>query len=56
VARRREAEIDSVVVTDTVLVPPEKRIGKLVTLTVAPLLAAAIDRIHAGGSVGELFE
>jgi ribose-phosphate pyrophosphokinase len=56
VARLREAEIDSVVVTDTVLVPPEKRIGKLVTLTVAPLLAAAIDRIHAGGSVGELFE
>jgi ribose-phosphate pyrophosphokinase len=56
VARLREAEIDSVAVTDTVLVPPEKRIGKLVTLTVAPLLAAAIDRIHAGGSVGELFE
>ena len=56
VARLREAEIDSVVVTDTVLVPPEKRIEKLVTLTVAPLLAAAIDRIHAGGSVGELFE
>ena len=56
VARLREAEIDSVVVTDTVLVPPEKQIGKLVTLTVAPLLASAIDRIHAGGSVGELFE
>lgn len=56
VARLREAEIDSVVVADTVLVPPEKRIEKLVTLTVAPLLAAAIDRIHAGGSVGELFE
>jgi ribose-phosphate pyrophosphokinase len=56
VARLRDADIDSVAVTDTVLVPTEKRIGKLVTLTVAPLLAAAIDRIHAGGSVGELFE
>jgi ribose-phosphate pyrophosphokinase len=56
VARLREAEIETVVVTDTVLVPPEKQIGKIVMLTVAPLLAAAIDRIHTGGSVGELFE
>ena len=56
VARLREAEIESIVVTDTVLVAPEKRIPKVATLTVAPLLADAIDRIHTGGSVGALFE
>ena len=52
----RAAEIESIVVTDTVLLPPEKRIGKITQLTVAPLLAAAIERIHSGGSVGALFQ
>ncbi len=56
VARLRDAEVESIVVTDTVLVAPEKRIPKVATLTVAPLLADAIDRIHTGGSVGALFE
>ena len=32
VARLREAEIETVVVTDTVLVPPEKQIGKIIML------------------------
>ena len=37
-------------------VPAEKRIDKLTVLNVAPLFAAAIERIHSGQSVGALFE
>jgi ribose-phosphate pyrophosphokinase len=56
IARLREAEIESIVVTDTVAMPPEKLLPKITRLTVAPLLAAAIERIHSGESVGALFE
>jgi ribose-phosphate pyrophosphokinase len=52
----RGAQIESIVVTDTVHLPPEKRLGKITQLTVAPLLAAAIERIHSGESVGALFQ
>lgn len=55
VERLSAAPIESIVVTDTVAIPSEKHFDKLTTLTVAPLLAAAIERIHSGGSVGELF-
>ncbi len=56
IERLRSADLASLVVTDTVDIPPEKRLDKLATLTVAPLLAAAIERIHTGESVGALFE
>ena len=52
----RAAQIESIVVTNTVYLPPEKRLGKITQLTVAPLLAAAIERIHSGESVGALFQ
>lgn len=55
VERLRAAPIESIVVTDTVNIPADKHFDKLAVLTVAPLLAAAIERIHSGGSVGELF-
>ncbi len=55
VERLRAAPIESIVVTDTVNIPADKHFDKLTVLTVAPLLAAAIERIHSGGSVGELF-
>lgn len=53
--RLRNADIESIVVTNTANVPPEKRLDKLTVLTVAPLIAAAIERIHTGESVGALF-
>ena len=56
VERLRAAQIESIVVTNTVHVPPEKRLSKITQLTVAPLLAAAIERIHSGESVGALFQ
>jgi ribose-phosphate pyrophosphokinase len=55
VERLRDAPIDSIVVTNTVQVAPEKQLDKLTILTVAPLFAAAIERIHSGASVGALF-
>lgn len=49
------APIEALFVTNTVDVPPEKRLDKITVLSVAPLLAAAIERIHTGESVGALF-
>ncbi|MGD9518580.1 MAG: ribose-phosphate diphosphokinase [Armatimonadota bacterium] len=49
--RLAEAPIASVVVTDTVPVPPEKSFSKLTILSVAQLLADAIGRIHSNASV-----
>lgn len=43
--------LKSIVVTDTVPVPPEKSLPNLTVLSVAPLLADAIDCIHQDRSV-----
>lgn len=45
--------IEKLVVTNTVPVPPEKRNSKLEVLSIAPLLADVIERIHRGASISE---
>jgi ribose-phosphate pyrophosphokinase len=55
IERIRDSDLSEVVVTDTVPVPPAKRIPKLRVLSVAPLIGEAIKRIHRGESVGALF-
>lgn len=55
ISRLQMAPIEKVVVTDTLPIPEEKRIPKLVILSVGPLLADAIRRIHLESSVSELF-
>lgn len=45
-----------VVVTDTILIPAEKRFPRLRVLSVAPLLAKAIYYTHVNESVSSLFE
>ena len=47
--------IRELVLTDSVPLPPEKRIPQITTLSVAPLIGEAIRRIHRGESVGALF-
>jgi ribose-phosphate pyrophosphokinase len=47
--------LKEVVVTDTIPLPPEKRIGKIKVLPVAPLLGEAILRIHNEESISSLF-
>ncbi len=49
------SSIAQVVVANTVDVPEEKRFSQLKVLSVAPLFAQAIKRIHTGESVSELF-
>jgi ribose-phosphate pyrophosphokinase len=56
IQRIAESPVKEVVVTDTVPVPPAKRIDKITVLPIAPLLGEAIRRIHTGQSVGAMFE
>ncbi len=53
--RLLESPIEKVIVTDTVPLPDEKRNEKIVVVSVAGLIASAIERIHNEGSVSELF-
>jgi ribose-phosphate pyrophosphokinase len=55
VERIRDSSLLEVVLTDTVPLPAAKRLGKITTLSVAPLIGEAIKRIHRGESVGALF-
>ena len=48
--------IDSVVVTDTLPIPDEKRFAKLEILPIAPLLARAIREVFDDGSVTSMFD
>jgi len=53
--RIRDSSLREVVVTDSVPLPAGKRLAKITTLSVAPLIGEAIKRIHRGESVGALF-
>jgi ribose-phosphate pyrophosphokinase len=47
--------LKEVVLTDSIPLPPSKRISKIKTFSIAPLIGEAIKRIHRGESVGALF-
>jgi ribose-phosphate pyrophosphokinase len=51
----QKSPVEEVVATNTVDIPKGKRIGKITVLSVAPLFAEAIKRIHLGESVSSLF-
>ena len=56
IERLREAPIKQVVVTDSIPLPPSKQLPNIKVLSVSPLLADAIKRIHFDESVSKLFE
>jgi ribose-phosphate pyrophosphokinase len=54
--RLREAGIDSIVVSNTIPIPPQKQLPNLKVLSVGPLLGEAIRRLHSNESVSRLFD
>jgi len=56
VERVKNSPIRELIITNTIPLPPEKRIDKIKILSVAPLFAEAIDRIYEDISVSPLFE
>ncbi len=57
IARLKESSIDRVIVTDTIpLSEAAQKCGKIEIVSVAPVLAEAIKRIHGNDSVSSLFD
>lgn len=54
--RIAQSPVKEVVVTDTIPIPESKKNEKITVLSMASLLGEAIHRIHAGLSVGAMFE
>jgi ribose-phosphate pyrophosphokinase len=52
---RAQPDLAEIVMTNTVPLAPHKRLPQLRVLSIAPLLAEAIQRIHDGESVSSLF-
>ncbi|MFA7532790.1 MAG: ribose-phosphate pyrophosphokinase [Tissierellaceae bacterium] len=56
IERIKNSELEKFIITDTIPLPEEKRIDKIEVVSVAPLFAEAIKRIHDNESVSKLFE
>ncbi|MDQ4006106.1 MAG: ribose-phosphate diphosphokinase [Actinomycetota bacterium] len=55
VQKLEEAPIREVIVTNTLPIPEEKRIDKLTVLSIAPIIAAALQAVFEDESVSEIF-
>jgi ribose-phosphate pyrophosphokinase len=55
VDRIRTSSIKEIILTDSIPLPAAKRLAKIKTFSIAPLIGEAIRRIHRGESVGALF-
>ncbi len=55
ISRIADSELEELIITNSIPLPPEKRLPKTHVLSVAPLLAEAIRRIHDEESVSTLF-
>jgi ribose-phosphate pyrophosphokinase len=56
IERIENSQIKELVVTNTIALPEDKKIGKLTQLSVAELIAEAIVRVHEEKSVSTLFD
>ena len=55
IERIENSPIKQLVVTDSIQLPEEKQIDKLIQVSVGPLIGDAINRIHENESVSQLF-
>src|SRR5256886_2950087 len=55
IERLKNSPVNEIVITDTVPLPPHKRLPNITVLSVAEFFADTIHRIHDGRSVSELF-
>ena len=54
--RLKDAPINTLIITDTILIPDKKKLKNMNIVTVADVFGNAIKRIHNGESVSSLFE
>jgi ribose-phosphate pyrophosphokinase len=52
----RRQSIKEIVTTNSVPIPSEKRLSNMTVISVSSLLAGVIERVHAGRSVGQMFD
>ncbi len=52
----KNSRISEVIITNTLPIPEEKRFDKLTVLSIAPLIARAINEVFSDGSVTSLFD
>lgn len=55
VDRLRKLRVREIVTTNTLPIPPDKKLHNMKVLSIAPMLAEVLRRTHEGRSVGELF-
>ncbi len=53
--RLADAPVERVIITDTVMLPEEKKLAKITVLSVAPIIARAISAVFEDTSVSEIF-
>ncbi len=56
IERLQATPFREIVVTDTIPIPPDRMLPNLTVLSIAPMLAETIARVHTGRSVGAMFE
>jgi len=55
VDRLKNSKIERIVLTNTLPLPPEKQLQKIEVLSIAPLIAEALDAVFEDSSVSEIF-
>lgn len=56
IERIQKSALKELVITNTIPLPPEKQCDKIKVISIAPLFAQAVMKIHMGQAVGELFD